>query len=133
MRFPRILSALLLTAYLPACTSYQATSQTVVELTAFPKPPAHIRVTTTDGANLVVDAPRVVHDSLFGTTEALGPRGEPTTRIVAIPVAELHSVEVKKPDGTKTLVLAAGVVGAFVLVGAAMSSAMDLGGYTPMY
>ena len=132
MRFRPIVSLLLLAAYLPACTSYQATTQPVAELAAAPKPPEHLRVTTTAGAKFVVDAPRVVNDSLFGTTVAVDSKGMPTTQAVAMPLAELRTVEVKKADGTSTMLLVAGVVAVGVAMGIAMSHMMDgmLDGFT---
>jgi len=125
MSFRRVVSVLLLVAYLPACTSYQATTQPVAELTAAPKPPEHLRVTTADGAQIDVNAPRVVNDSLYGTTAVTGARGEPTTRAVAIPLANVRTVEVRKSDGTSTMMLVVGVVGALVLLGVAAGNWMD--------
>jgi len=121
----RGISLLLLVVYLPACTSFQATTQPIAELTASPKAVKQLRITTTDGVPVDIDAPRVVNDSLFGTTATAGPRGEPTTRAVALPLAQVRSVEVRKSDGTKTMMLAVGVVGALVLLGVAASHAMD--------
>jgi len=125
MRFRPMLSAVLLAAYLPACMSYQATSQPMAELTASPQPPDRVQVTTTSGYSFVVDAPRVVHDSLFGTTGAVDSRGAPTSRAVAIPLAELRAVEVRKFDVGGTLILVGGVVGVFALLGVAASNAME--------
>jgi hypothetical protein len=125
MLYRRAISILLLAVYLPACTSYKTTTQPVAELTAAPKPPEHIRVTTTAGATVEVDAPRVVNDSLFGTTVVTGPRGEPTTQAVAIPLAGIHTVAVKRPDGSKTTILVIGIVGAMVALGVVASNTMD--------
>ncbi|MDH4132289.1 MAG: hypothetical protein OEV95_10855 [Gemmatimonadota bacterium] len=127
MRFPRMLSALLLAAYLPACASYQETAQPLAEVMASPKPPEHVRVTTTDGATLLVDAPRVVHDSLWGTAVAVDSRGHPATSAVAIPLATVHSVEIRKADGKKTAVLF-GVLGVAAL---AAGSAYYLSNFCP--
>jgi hypothetical protein len=125
MSIRRVVSLLLLAAYLPACTSYQATTQPVAELTATPKPPEHLRVTTNEGVVVEVDGPRVVNDSLFGTTVASGPRGEPATKAVAIPLSGIRTVEVKRPDGSKTTILVIGIVGAMVLLGVAAANSMD--------
>jgi hypothetical protein len=125
MRFRSVLSALLLAAYLSACMSYQATSQPVAELTAAPQSPEHVQVTTISGYTFVVDAPRVVHDTLFGTTGAVDARGAPSTRTVALPLAELRSVDVRKFDVWGTLVLVGGVVGVSALLAVAASNAMD--------
>ncbi len=124
MRFRRMVSLLLLAAYLPACTSYQPTTQPLAELTASPKPLEHVRVTTVAGATLTVDAPRVVDDSLFGTTVVIK-KGAPTTQPVAMPLADIRTVQVRKSDGTATMVLVVGIVGAAVLIGVATSNALD--------
>ena len=73
----------------------------------------------------VVDAPRVVHDSLFGTTRVVDARGAATSRAVAMPLAELRAVDVRKFDVAGTLVLVGGIVGVFALLGVAVSNAMD--------
>ena len=69
--------------------------------------------------------PRVVNDSLFGTTVAVDAKGTPTTRAVAMPLADIRTAEVQKADGTSTLMLVVGIVGAMVLVGVSMSNFMD--------
>ncbi len=125
MRFRPVVSVILLAAYLPACTSYQATTQPLAELTASPKPPEHVRVTTNAGAKFTVDGPRVVNDSLFGTTATVDAKGTPTTRAVAMPLGELRTIEVRKADGTSTMMLVVGIVGAVVLLGVAGANAMD--------
>ena len=125
MRFRPVVSVILLAAYLPACTSYQATIQPLAALMATPKPPERVRVTTTAGAKFVVDAPRVVNDSLFGTTVAVDSKGAPTTRAVAMPIADIRTAEVRKADGTATMMLVVGIVGTVVLLGVAGANAMD--------
>jgi len=125
MSIRRVVSVLMLAAYLPACTSYQATTQPLAELTASPKPPEHVRVISTDGALVEVDGPRVVNDSLFGTTVVTGPRGEPTTQAMAIPLTRIRTVEVKKSDGSKTTILVVGIVGALVVLGVVAANSMD--------
>ena len=119
MRFRPVVSVILLAAYLPACTSYQATTQPLAELTASPKPPEHVRVTTTAGAKFTVDAPRVVNDSLFGTTATVDSKGTPTTRTVAMPLSDVRTAEVQKSDGSKTAILLAGVAAIGVLLAVA--------------
>jgi hypothetical protein len=81
-------------------------------LTASPKPPEHVRVTTSTGARFTVDAPRLVNDSIFGTTVTVDPKGTPITRAVAMPLPDLRTVEVRKADGASTMMLVVGIVGA---------------------
>lgn len=116
MSFRRVLSALLLIAYLPACTSFQSTSQSLTELTAPPQPVKTVRVTTTDGTSIEVDAPRVVNDTLFGSAWTAGPGGKQTAEPVALPLADIRTVEVKKSDGTTTALVIVGVVGVIALL-----------------
>lgn len=125
MRFRPVVSAILLAAYLPACTSYQAATQPLVQLTTTPTPPEHLRVTTTAGKRFVVDAPRVVNDSLFGTTAVVDAKGTPTTKAVAMPLSEIRTAEVRKADGGATAMLVAGVVGVVILLGVAAADAAD--------
>ena len=91
MSIRRVVSALMLAAYLPACTSYQPPRQPLAELTAAPKPPEHLRVTTTDGAVVEVDGPRVANDSLFGSTVDDWARAASETRPMAIPLADIRT------------------------------------------
>jgi len=116
MSFRRAVSALLLIAYLPACTSFQSTSQPLTELTAPPKPVNKVRVSTSAGTSIEVDAPRVVNDTLFGSTWTAGSGGKQTAEAVALPLTDIRTVEVKKTDGTTTALVLVGVVGVIVLV-----------------
>ena len=114
MRFRAALSTVLLAAYLPACTSYQATTESVLALTAPPKPVGSVRVTTTEGRTLEVQHPRVSGDSLHGTALTIGSRGQPSSEQVAIPVKAIKTVEVRRTDESRTMVLGI-VVGAVVV------------------
>ena len=116
MSFRRVVSALLLVVYLPACTSFQATTQPLSELTAPPKPAEKVRITTSDGKQRDVDAPRVVNDTLYGSAWETGPGGKPAAVAVALPLSEIRAVEVRKSDGSKTAILAVGIVGVIALV-----------------
>jgi len=115
----RVVSALLLIAYLSACTSFQSTSEPLVQLTAEPKPVKTVRVTTTAGTSIEVDTPRVVNDTLFGSTWTAGSGGKQASQAVVLPLADIQTVEVKKSDGTATVLVVAGVVGVIVLLGVA--------------
>jgi len=127
MRFRPVVSVIVLAAYLPACTSYQATTQPLAELTASPERPEHLRVTTNAGAQLDFNAPRVAHDTLYGSTWITGAGGQQSAGIMAVPVADIRTVEVRKADGTKTLMLVGGIVGGILLLGAAGCGSQDYG------
>ena len=119
MSFRRVVSALMLAAYLPACTSFHATTQPLAEVTAGPTPPEHLRVTTNDGAVVEVDEPRVANDTLYGSTWTTGAGGKQSAGVMTIPIASIRTVEVRKSDGTKTLLLVGGIVVGFVLLATA--------------
>jgi hypothetical protein len=125
MRFRPVISALLLAAYLPACTSFQATSQPLAELTAPPKPVKSVRVTTIDNRSLELEHPRVAGDTLYGTSLTFGARGEPTSEAVAIPVAQVQTVEVRKPDSGKSTALGIGIVAVGVGLAVVSANAMN--------
>jgi len=119
MSFRRAVSILLLITYLPACTSFQSTSQPLTELTAPPKPVKTVRVVTTAGTSIEVDAPRVVNDTLLGSAWTAGSGGRQTAEPVAVPLADIRAVEVKKTDGTTTALVLVGVAAVVVLIGVA--------------
>jgi hypothetical protein len=90
MFYRHAISSLLLAAFLPACASYQATTQSVVELAAPPKPAERLRVWTVSGERFAVWAPQVVRDTLHGADR----RPSADARQLAIPVSSIESVEV---------------------------------------
>jgi hypothetical protein len=120
MSIRRLVSVLLLMAYLPACTSFQATTQPLPELTAPPKTVKKARITTVTGARIELGYIHVVNDTLYGTPEV--PRPEPGP--VAIAISDIKTVEVKKSDGTSTALLVGGIV-LVIVVGAVAWSNSD--------
>ena len=116
MSFRRIVSLVLLAAYLPACTAYHGTDQPLVTLTAPPKPVSRVRVTTLDGSRIQVWSPQVRGDSLHGFTKTRGA----DTIWVAMPLAGIRSTEVQKVDAVMTVggvaLAAAAAVGVFTLI-----------------
>ena len=125
MRHRRLVTSLLLAAYLPACAGYQASIQPPAELTAPPKPVKQMRVTLTDGSRVQVTSPRVEGDTLRGTEGYQRTSGP----AVAIPLANITAVEVVPPSGmspgAKTALIAGGIAGA-ILVGVMLSQLDDL-------
>jgi len=130
MSFRRVVSIFLLLAYVPACTSFQSTSQPLAELTAPPKPVKTVRVVTTAGTSIEVDAPRVVNDTLFGSAWTAGSGGKQTAEPVALPLTDIQTVKVKKSDGTSTALLVGGIVLVIVVGAVAWSNSdwLDLSG-----
>jgi hypothetical protein len=123
MSIRRLVSALLLVTYLPACTSFQATTQPVAELTAPPKSVEKMRVVTTTGATIELEYPRVVNDTLYGgpvtSTTKAGP--------IAVPVADIQTIEIRKSDGGKTAMLVVGIGAVFALLAVAASNINYMG------
>ena len=110
MRFRPVISALLLAAYLPACTSYRSTSQSLPELTASPQSLSQVRVTTNAGTPVEVWSARVISDTLRGFADPPGT----WQRVVSIPLSEIREVEVRKTDPVKTTLAVVGVSAAFL-------------------
>jgi hypothetical protein len=109
----RAISFLLLAAFLPACASYQATTQSVVELAAPPKPAERLRVRTVSGERFAVWAPQVVRDTLHGADR----RPSADAQQLAIPISSIESVEVYDASSNSRVagqIIAAGAVVALV-------------------
>lgn len=130
MRFRRVVSLLLLAAYLPACAHYQPTAQPLAELTAPPDPVRQVRVTLTNGTRVQVTSPRVESDTLRGTEGYSRTSGPP----VAIPLTAITKVEMVQPPkklstgaAIAIAVVTAGVV-ALLVVGAQELDELDYWG-----
>ena len=113
--FRRVLSSILLPAYLSSCTSWQVqpvSPQQVVE----EQQPSQVRVTTTGQSEVVLDAPQVSGGNLLG----LGDRNvswvgsayavSDTGSALEIPLADISHVAIKKTDATKSVLLGLGIV-----------------------
>ena len=110
------IACLLLLLYLPACTSWQVGTPAPAEFVER-EHPQKVRVTRTDGATLELKAPAVREDSLVGTV------GQDST--VSLALSEVRSVEAKRTDAGKTLLLigAGGLVVVAVVYATAWISA----------
>jgi len=128
----RVLSAILLPAYLASCTSWQvppvSPEQAITE-----DQPSKIRVTLTDGSTVEMEQPRIVGDTLrglvfprsYGGGRAKG--GEDNSlgeRDVLL--ADIATLTVAKPDVTKSVFLGLGI-GFVVGVAAAVASWWAIG------
>lgn len=107
----RVLSALLLTIYLPACHEWQVRDVAPAELVDH-QHPAAIRVTRMDSSQVTVDQPRVAGDSIVGSSHDLR---------VAVAVADISRVAVRRTDALATAVLILSIAG--VIIGVAAASA----------
>ena len=102
----RAVAALLLMTYLTSCTFWTATKTPLPELTGGEKPPALVRVVTTEGETLDLTDPRVHNDTLIGGAV-------PDTGWVFVALADITKVEVRKKQPLRTaayVALAVGVV-----------------------
>jgi hypothetical protein len=115
MRYTRLAAAILLAAYLPACTGYQVMADPSTGLQASPKPVKEARVTLRTGERFELMSPRVDGDSLRGV-----PAGGPA-RSVAL--ADVATVEVRKGSTGKTLALVLGVTAVVGLVALVIAAA----------
>jgi hypothetical protein len=102
----RARSAVLVISAVAGCSTWSATEIPLAELTAPPKTPPTVRVTTSTGQRVQFDAPRVSGDSLVD----LATHSDTAQRVVAL--SAITNVERKKTSTALTI----GVVVATVAV-----------------
>jgi len=112
----RATAALVLLAYLPACTSWQVVGPQPEQFVQ-QQAPGMIRVTRVDGTRVQLAAPEVRGDTLVGSLKDGTARD--TARQLGVPLSEVGSVQVRKFSAMRTLGLVAAVFGATVVVYAA--------------
>ena len=126
----RILSCLLLPAYLSSCTSWQVqgvSPQQVIER----EQPSRIRVTRTDRSEVFLDDPQVSGDMLIGfrrdmTYDSIYEATD-TSAVLEIPLADISHVAISKTDVGKGILIGLGVAAVTMLVLAGIAVAtMDL-------
>ncbi|HET9292997.1 MAG TPA: hypothetical protein VFO06_01795 [Gemmatimonadales bacterium] len=108
-------AAMVLAAYLPACTSYHVLANPAEAIAAAPKPIDKVRITMVNGKRFEMTKVRVEADSLRGLGYGVGERG--------IALSDIKQVEVAKPSPEKTVGLVLGI-GAFVGLTVAVAAAM---------
>ena len=117
----RILSCILLPAYLSSCVTNWEVQRASPEQVVEEEQPSQIRVTTTDHSEIVLDEPRVSGDTLIGLERDLSSYGSiyaapDTASALEIPLADISHVALKKTDAEKSFKLGVGVVGAAIVV-----------------
>lgn len=119
MRHTRLAAAILLLAYVPACTSYQVLADPSTALLAPAQPIEEARITLRTGERFELNSPRVYGDSLKGF------QNEASAKSVAM--GDMAKVEIRKPSTGKTvgLVLGIAVAAGLVAGGIAMAN-MDM-------
>ena len=117
----RILSCILLPAYLSSCVTNWEVQRASPEQVVEEEQPSQIRVTTTDHSEIVLDEPRVSGDTLIGLVRDLSSYGSiyaaaDRAAAVEIPLADISHVAINKIDAEKSMKLGLGVVGVAFLV-----------------
>jgi hypothetical protein len=108
-------AAMLLAAYMPACTSYHVLADPAAAIAASPKPIDRARVTLLNGQRFEMRKVQVDGDSLRGTGYGVGVNG--------IALADIKKVEVAKPSAGKTVALVLGIGAVAGLVAGAIAMA----------
>ena len=128
MSFRRVVSLVLLAAYLPACTAYQATQQPLPELTAPPNPAGLVLVKTANGDEIEMRDPRILGDTLLGS----GTSTVTKLPVGKVPMDQVRGVEVKRFSAGKTIALVGVIALVSVFLGVVASNATEdmLGGMT---
>lgn len=109
----RVVAAVLLLAYLPACSSWRVQNlspQALIEA----EHPAQVRVSRPDGTKQVLHQPSIAGDTLRGSAQ------EP-----AIPLGDVQTVETRHGDTGKSLLLVGGILVGAMFAGAIVCSATD--------
>jgi hypothetical protein len=113
VRRTRVIAAVLLLAYLPACSSWRVENvspQALIEA----KHPTQVRVSRPDGTKLVLHQPSIAGNTLRGSVQ------EP-----AIPLDDVQIVETRHRDTGKSLLLVGGIFIGAMVAGAIICSASD--------
>ena len=97
----RILSCILLPAYLSSCVTNWEVQRASPEQVVEEEQPSQIRVTTTDHSEIVLDEPRVSGDTLIGLERDLSSFGSiyaapDTASVLEIPLADISHMAIKK-------------------------------------
>ena len=116
----RILSCILLPAYLSSCVTNWEVQRASPEQVVEEEQPSQIRVTTTDHSEIVLDEPRVSGDTLIGLERDLSwgsiYAAPDTASVLKIPLADISHVAIKKTDVEKSMKTGGLVVGVAFLV-----------------
>ena len=114
-----VVGSVLLTTQIVACSSWRVEPVTPEQFLR-DRSPAELRVTQTDGRQLVLGQPKVSGDSLTGITNGTR-RGVPFTAVAAI--------STRHADVGKSVLLGLGIVGAlFAIAAVAVSGQTYVGG-----
>jgi curli biogenesis system outer membrane secretion channel CsgG len=107
MRVTRLIAAILLAAYLPACATYSVMPDPASTLKAPQTEFKQVRVTLRSGESFEIRSPQVDGDSL---------RGQLPPGVWSGALADIRSVEIRRTDGAKTAAFTAAVIIAVAIV-----------------
>ena len=107
----RLTCCLLLPVYLAGCSSWYVQEVSPQQLIA-EEQPGKIRVTRTDGSQVVLEQPRVSGDTLMGC-QIIEVQGQQRCPRVSIPLSDVTDVAIPKTDAGKT---AGRIVGTWLVV-----------------
>jgi hypothetical protein len=107
----------LLTTQIVACSSWRV-EPVAPEQLLHERAPAELRVTRTDGSQLVLARPKVSGDSLTGLSND-APRG--------VPLADIGTIATRHGDAGKSVLLGLGIVGGLFAIAAVALSGQTLG------
>ena len=110
-RAHRLCAVVQLAFFLPACSTWRTQPVAPQELLET-QHPRSIRVTQTDGSQLILEEPEIQGDTLYG--RAWEPVGGRAAERTSMALAHVEQVSIRKTDGTKTgLLVLGGVAAAF--------------------
>lgn len=115
MRTRRILSCILLPAYLSSCTAWHVQSASPAQVVQ-EEQPSRIRVTTTSDSVVILQEPRVSGDTLIGFVKRNFSGGTDTASALKIPLADISHVALHKTNAGKSVLLGLGIVVGLVAV-----------------
>lgn len=117
----RIISCILLPAYLSSCFKNWEVQRVGPEQFIETEQPSQIRVLTNDGAEIILDKPRVSGGNLIGFVRDLTSFGSiyaapDTSSVLEIPLADISLLAVEKTDVKKSIGAGLLVVGILFMI-----------------
>jgi len=111
----RILSCILLPAYLSSCTAWHVQSASPAQVVQ-EEQPSRIRVTTTSDSVVILQEPGVLGDTLVGFVKRDFSGAPDTASALKIPLADISHVALHKTNAGKSVLLGLGIVVGLVVV-----------------
>ena len=126
----RILSCILIPAYLSSCTAWHVQSASPAQVVQ-EEQPSRIRVTTTSDSVVILQEPGVSGDTLVGFVKRNFSGAPDTASALKIPLTDISHVALHKTNAGKSVLLGLGIVaGMIVVLGAATAATIDECGFS---